>query len=90
MKVISASEARNNFSEILSLVVFKGESFIVKRKGKIVARIMPEKLSKKKDEEKEIKEKLKAIKELSRFSLGILDDWKEAEKILDDLHTPHF
>ncbi|OGM26134.1 hypothetical protein A3D00_01675 [Candidatus Woesebacteria bacterium RIFCSPHIGHO2_02_FULL_38_9] len=87
MKVISASEARNNFSEILSLVAFRGEEFEIKRKGKILAAIVPKKNASKK--KSEIRNKLKAIDELSQISLKIPDNWEEVEKLLSDLHDPH-
>ena len=37
---ISASEARNNFSEIINRVQYKGESIIIEKQGKPVAKIV--------------------------------------------------
>lgn len=87
MQVISASEARNNFSEILSLVAFRGEEFEVRRKGKPVAVILPQK-SKKKVSKKS--KALKAIEKLSKLNVKLpTDDWSELKKIITDMHMPH-
>jgi prevent-host-death family protein len=40
-KVISVAEARQNLSEVLGQVAFGHQSFIVTKKGKPVARIVP-------------------------------------------------
>ena len=89
MKAVSASHARNNFSELLSLVAFKGEEFIIKRKGKTVAIIGP----KRRVLQKKNKESVKSIVAgLTKHSLGLgkmADDWSKIEEILEELHTPH-
>lgn len=89
MKVISATEARNNFSELLSLVAFKGEEFIIKRKGKTVAIIGPKRPVVQKKNKKSVKS---IVDSLTKHSLGLgkmADDWSGIEKILEELHTPH-
>ncbi|HYZ71443.1 MAG TPA: type II toxin-antitoxin system Phd/YefM family antitoxin [Chthoniobacterales bacterium] len=40
-KVISVAEARQNLSDVLGQVAFRHQSFIVTKKGKPVARIVP-------------------------------------------------
>jgi prevent-host-death family protein len=42
MKDISATEAGRNFSELLDAVEHRHESFVVVRKGRSIARIVPE------------------------------------------------
>ena len=42
MKDISATEAARNFSELLDAVEHRHESFVVVRKGRSIARIVPE------------------------------------------------
>lgn len=83
MKTISASEARNNFSEIISLVAYKGEEFVIERKGKPVAVISPKK-SKSKSSKKS--RALKAIERMSKLNADIPDDWDELERIISDMH----
>ncbi len=39
--VISATEARNNFFEMLNSVIYKGEEFIVEKDGKPAAKVSP-------------------------------------------------
>lgn len=38
---ISATEARNKFFEILNLTMYKGEEFLIEKRGKPVAKIVP-------------------------------------------------
>ena len=40
-KTISASEAREKFSEITDSVAYTGESFIIVKNGKQIARLVP-------------------------------------------------
>jgi len=39
--VISATEARNNFFEMLNSVIYKGEEFIVEKDGKPAVKVSP-------------------------------------------------
>src|SRR5437867_80174 len=41
MKELTATEAARRFSEVLDAVEHRGESFVVKRRGKTIARIGP-------------------------------------------------
>jgi len=41
--ILSATEARNNFFDILNSVIFKGEEFVVKKENAGMVRIIPEK-----------------------------------------------
>jgi prevent-host-death family protein len=43
MKELSATEAARSFSEVLDAVEHRGQSFVITRKGKPVARIAPAK-----------------------------------------------
>lgn len=40
-QIIAASEARNNFSDLVSKVQYKGETFLIERYGEVVAKIVP-------------------------------------------------
>ncbi len=40
-QIIAASEARNNFSDLVSKVQYKGEVFLIERYGEVVAKIVP-------------------------------------------------
>ncbi|HEY6567152.1 MAG TPA: type II toxin-antitoxin system Phd/YefM family antitoxin [Actinomycetota bacterium] len=41
MKEISATEAARGFADVLDAVQHRGESFVVRRNGRVVARIEP-------------------------------------------------
>lgn len=41
MREISATEAARRFSEVLDAVEHRGESFVIRRKGRAVARLEP-------------------------------------------------
>jgi len=52
-QTIAASEARNNFSDLVSKVQYKGETFLIERYGEVVAKIVPvEKVAVEIEEEK--------------------------------------
>lgn len=40
-QTIAASDARNNFSDLVSQVQYKGETFLIERYGEVVAKIVP-------------------------------------------------
>lgn len=40
-QTIAASDARNNFSDLISQVQYKGEIFLIERYGEVVAKIVP-------------------------------------------------
>lgn len=86
-QVVSATYARNNFSEILGLVTYRGSEFVVEKKGKRVARLIPEKPQKtmnKQLSEKEIKE---LLEDMTKHPLKI-KSWEEFKKLVSDLHDP--
>ena len=56
---ISASEARNNFSEIINRVQYQGESIIIEKQGKAVAKIVA--ITEKKEEKKQFNPPLFAM-----------------------------
>lgn len=41
MNTLSATELRKNIFELLNLVMYKGEEFLIKKDGKPVARLVP-------------------------------------------------
>lgn len=86
MKRVSATHARNNFSELLSLVAFQNEQFLVQRKGKPIAAIVPPKDVVGQNSTQ--KASRRSVRQLRRFALGVSDDWKNIEKMLADMHSP--
>ena len=51
-QIISATDAKNRFSEIVNRVLYSGEEFIVQKQGKPVIKIIP--LDKREKNEKKI------------------------------------
>ena len=88
LQTVTATQARNNFSDLLNLVIYQNRRFVIKRKGKPVAVLSPN------EEEKTNVRKAKnqvasVVDELTKFSLGVSDDWNQVEEVLKDLHEPH-
>lgn len=89
--VLSATEARNNFFELLNSVIFKGEEFVVKKMGAGMVRIIPEKSIRPTPEEidKTLREFRRVFaKSAKRKYWSVLDTpaWKKKErKYLADL-----
>jgi len=79
-KTISATDAKNNFSEILSLVAYKGEQFVIERKGKPIAILSPQTKSPRTPNPHRL------INQLKKYPLGL--SWEQAKPLLDDLHLP--
>ncbi|RJR38323.1 MAG: type II toxin-antitoxin system Phd/YefM family antitoxin [Desulfobacteraceae bacterium] len=76
-KSVSATEAVRDFSGLLNLVRFKGDTYIIKRGGKPVARIVPV-------------EEAKVVRTLKEFG-GLLDELpklgSELEGFEEDLNA---
>lgn len=89
--IISATEARNNFFELLNSVIFKGEEFVVKKENAGMVRIIPERSVRPTSEEidKTLREFRKVFaKSAKRKYWSVLDTpaWKKKErKYLEDL-----
>lgn len=89
--ILSATEARNNFFDLLNSVIFKGEEFVVKKMGAGMVRIIPEKPKSPTPEEidKTLKEFRRVFaKSAKRKYWSVLDTpaWKKKErKYLEDL-----
>ena len=79
---ISASNARNNFSDLLSRVLYQQEEFVIKRKGKPIAILAPQKSI-----TRPSSQNTNLVTSLVNYSLG-LKNWKEAKQIILDLHAP--
>lgn len=82
---LSATEARNNFFEILNLAIYKGEEFIVEKDGKPAVKISPVTPAKTSPEEitKIIKEVKKVFaKSARRKYWSVIDTpaWKKKER----------
>lgn len=80
-KTISATEAKNNFSQLLSLVAFHQEEFVIERQGKPIAILSPQSSRLKTARPHQI------INQFKKYPLG-LKNWKQAKRLLDDLHLP--
>lgn len=82
-QVISATDARNNFSEILSQVIYNQREFIVEKKGKKVAMVIPFMITKNSGKKKSL-----VVEKLTKFNMR-LSGWTKAKKLLQDIHEPH-
>ena len=88
--IISATEARNNFFEMLNSVIYKGEEFIVEKDGKPAVRVSS---AVSKRDPKEIDKILKDFKRVfaksaKRKYWSVIDTpaWKKKErKYLEDI-----
>jgi prevent-host-death family protein len=81
--VISATEARNNFFEMLNSVIYKGEEFIVEKDGKPAVKVSSAVVAR---DPKEIEKTLKEIREVFKRSAkrkywSVIDTpaWKRKE-----------
>lgn len=80
---ISASDARNNFSDLLSRVLYQHEEFVIERKGKPIAILSP-RIS---ETQSQTRRLVKLTPALLKYSLG-LKNWKHSKQLLKDLHRP--
>ncbi len=89
--ILSATEARNNFFDLLNSVIFKGEEFVVKKENAGMVRIIPEKPVRPTPEEiDKILSDVRKIfaKSANRKYWSVIDTpaWKKKEaKYLEDL-----
>jgi prevent-host-death family protein len=80
---ISSTQARNNFSDLISRVTFQHEQFFIHRQGKPVAILMPIDRPQKTTSNKSTSIAI----QLTQCNLGI-KDWEQAKALLSDLHRP--
>lgn len=80
---ISASDARNNFSDLLSRVLYQQEEFVIVRKGKPIATISPQRAR----TPRQTQTRVELVPTLPKYSLG-LKNWKRTKQLLKDLHQP--
>lgn len=85
-QVVSATYARNNFSEILGLVTYRGSEFMIEKKGKKVAKVGPvvENKPSKKLSKKQVGE---ILEDMKKNALKV-KSWEEFKKLSKDLHDP--
>ncbi len=88
--VLSATEARNNFFELLNMVAYKGEKFTIEKDGNVVANITPPEVRKSPAEIKKILADVRRVfaKSAKRKYWSVIDTpaWKKKEsKYLKDL-----
>lgn len=86
-QIVSATYARNNFSEILGLVTYRGSEFVVEKKGKRVARLIPEKPKKTMNKQLSEKEVQELLEDMTKHPLKI-KSWEEFKELVSDLHDP--
>lgn len=87
--VISATEARNNFFEILNAVIYKGEEFVIEKQDAGTVRIVPDKAKHSPEEIGKILKDFKRVfaKAAKRKYWSVIDtpSWKKKErKYLED------
>lgn len=87
---LSATEARNNFFEMLNAVMYKGEKFIVEKDGRPAATISPLPVEKSAAEIEEIMADVRKVfaKSVKRKYWSVIDTpaWKKKEsKYLENL-----
>lgn len=90
MNILSATEARNHFFEILNTVIFKGEEIVVKKEDAGSVRIIPNKPKHTPEEIDRILANVRKVfaKSRKRKYWSVLDTpaWKNKErKYLEDL-----
>jgi len=88
--VLSATEARNRFFEILNSVIYRGEEFIVEKKDVGTVRILPDKPKHSPEEIKKILKEFRQVfsKAAKRKYWSVIDTpaWKKKEsKYLENL-----
>lgn len=86
LQVVSATYARNNFSELLNLVTYRGNEFVVEKKGKRVAKVSP--VMENKPSKKLSKAEIREILEDMKKNALKVKSWKEFKKLTADLHDP--
>lgn len=87
---LSATEARNNFFELLNLAIYKGKEFTVEKDGKPAVKIVPMEKKKSKEEIEKILSDVRKVfaKAAKRKYWSVIDTpaWKRKErKYLEDL-----
>lgn len=90
MNTIPATQARNRFFELLDLVQYKGEEFIVEKDGEPAAKLVPAEKVKSPEEIKKILRDVRKVfkKAAKRKYWSVLETpaWKKKErKYLDNL-----
>lgn len=91
MNIISATEARNKFFEILNSVIFNGEEYVVRKENAGTVRIIPEKPKRPSSEEidrvlADIRKVFAKSKKRKYWSVIDTPAWKKKErKYLEDL-----
>ena len=87
MQIVSSTYARNNFSELISQVRYNKQHFVVKKKNKIVAQIIPPASA---IYSRAVQKKAKqAMSVLRENDLGV-KNWPAAKKIIKTLHDFRF
>lgn len=82
--IISATEARNNFFEILNAVIYKGEEFVIEKQDAGTVRIVPDKAKHSREEVEKILKDFRKVfaKAAKRKYWSVIDtpSWKKKER----------
>ena len=84
MNILSATDARNRFFEIMNLAMYRGEEFLVEKDGKPAMRLLPPEEKKSPEEIKTILADVRKVftKSAKRKYWSVLDTpaWKRNER----------
>jgi antitoxin (DNA-binding transcriptional repressor) of toxin-antitoxin stability system len=88
--IISATEARNNFFEILNAVIYKGEEFVIEKKDAGTVKIVPDRPKHSPEEVAKVLKEFRKVfaKAAKRKYWSVIDTpaWKKKErKYLENL-----
>lgn len=82
--IMSATEARNNFFEMLNSVIYKGEEFVIEKKDAGTVRIIPDKPKYSPEEIRKILKDVRRVfaKSAKRKYWSVIDTpaWKKKER----------
>lgn len=80
-QVITASQAKQQFSDILNNAYYNGKEYIVERHGQPIIHIYP--ISRK---EHQNNETIQTLQRLGQVSLNVPDEWEKIEQGLEDMN----
>ncbi|MGC1401799.1 MAG: type II toxin-antitoxin system prevent-host-death family antitoxin [Thermodesulfobacteriota bacterium] len=88
-KIISATKAAREFSELLNSVKFKAEAYVIERNGKPLARIIPISPAETGRELKDLRHLLRELpklgKEIETFSNDLEEIWKQQPALPEEI-----
>jgi len=85
--IIDASRARQRFFELLDLVEKDQKEFLIRKRGKVKAKLVQ--MDESKPTRAEIKKRLRALEKLTGAG-GTTMNWPKMKKIISSKNMPHF